>query len=327
MKNAKYLLLLLCLPLLVTGCKKVPKLADGKEVIVEIGDKKFTAEEFFDELKEGYGTSILINMVDKYITEKELNDDLKKEAEENAKSDYDYYYALASSDWNGFLKNYNFNSDDEFKEYLNTMYEQQLVLKNYVKTNVVTDEDLNEYYNENIYGEATVRHILIMPETTDEMTDKEIEEAEKKALDEAKKLIEQLKESKNLATDFETLAKEKSDDEGTAAAGGLLENITNESDLVDEFFEAVVKLEAGKMTTEPVKTQFGYHIIYKISQNEKPSLDTVKEKVTNAVVSELLSAENATYVYWAGLREKYNMTIHDDIIKNNYDATMKQLKD
>ena len=91
--------------------------------------------------------------------------------------------------------------------------------------------------------------------------------------------------------------------------------------------KATVKLEAGKMTSEPVETKYGYHIIYKVSQNEKPSLDTVKEKIVNNLVTELLSAENATYVYWAGLREKHNMTIYDDIIKENYDATMKQLQD
>lgn len=327
MKNAKYLLLLLCVPLLVTGCKKVPKLADGKEVIVEIGDKQYTAEEFFDAMKEDYGTSVLINMVDKYITEKELTDDIKAEAEEEAGALYDYYYAYSGSDWNKFLSNNGFLSDDEFKEYLNTMYQQELVLKKYVAENVVTEEDLNKHYEENIFGENTVRHILIIPEVTDEMTNDEKKEAENKALEEAKELIEQLKKSEKLEEDFTALAKEKSDDTESAKEGGLIENFTNESGLVKEFWEASLKLEVGKMTEEPVKTQFGYHIIYKVSQKEKPSLETVKEKVTDAVVSNLLSAENATYIYWAGLREKYNMNIHDDIIKDNYDATMKQLQD
>ena len=282
MKNAKYLLLLLCLPLLVTGCKKVPKLADGKEVIVEIGDKQYTAEEFFDAMKEDYGTSVLINMVDKYITEKELTDDIKAEAEEEAKALYDYYYAYNGSDWNKFLSSNGFLSDDEFKEYLNTMFKQELVLKKYVSENVVTEEDLNKHYKENIFGENTVRHILVIPEVTDKMTSDEKKEAENKALEEAKALIEQLKKSEKLEEDFTALAKEKSDDTESAKEGGLIENFTNESGLVEEFWEASLKLEVGKMTEEPVKTQFGYHIIYKVSQKEKPSLETVKEKVTDA---------------------------------------------
>ena len=71
-------------------------------------------------------------------------------------------------------------------------------------------------------------------------------------------------------------------------------------------------------TILPLKTYNGVHLI---------TVPTIEKKVTDAVVNNLVSAENATNVYWAGLREKYNMNIHDDIIKNNYDATMKQLQD
>ena len=327
MKKTKYLMLLLCLPLLVTGCKQVPKLADGKEVVVQIGDKQFSAEEFFDELKEEYGTSILINMVDKYITEKEATEEINIDADEQAKSLYDYYYTSAGSEWNSFLSSNGFLNENEFKDYLTNMYKQQGVLKNYVKANAVTEEEINEYYENEIYGESTVRHILIIPEVTDEMTDAEKTEAENKALEEAKELIEQLKTSEKLEEDFTALAKEKSDDEGTKSTGGLLENVTKESNFVEPFWNAVVELEAGKLTLEPVKTEYGYHIIYKVSQKEKPTLDNVKDKIIDSIATDLLNAENATYIYWAGLREKYNMTIYDDIIKENYDATMKQLKD
>ena len=327
MKKTKYLMLLLCLPLLVTGCKQVPKLADGKEVVVQIGDKQFSAEEFFDALKEEYGTSILINMVDEYITEKETTEEINIDAEEQAKSLYDYYYTSAGSEWNSFLSSNGFLNENEFKDYLTNMYKQQGVLKNYVKANVVTEEEINEYYEKEIYGESTVRHILIIPEVTDEMTTTEKTEAENKALEEAKELLEQLKTSDKVEEDFTALAKEKSDDEGTKSTGGLLENVTKESNFVEPFWNAVVKLEAGKLTEEPVKTEYGYHIIYKVSQKEKPTLDNVKDKIIENIAIDLLNAENATYIYWAGLREKYNMTIHDDIIKENYDATMKQLKD
>ena len=44
------------------------------------------------------------------------------------------------------------------------------------------------------------------------------------------------------------------------------------------------------------------------------------------VVNEILSENDATIIYWAGLREKYNMVIHDDIIKNNYEATLNQIQ-
>lgn len=322
----KYLLLLLCLPLLVTGCKYEPKLVDGKEVVVELNGKQFTAEEFFEELKDVSGTSVLVNLVNDYITEQELTDEMKKEAEEQAKAEYESYKAYYGNDWNNFLAYYQFKNDDELIESLESSYKQSLVLEKYLETDVIKEEEIQEEYDKNIYGEATIRHILIKPEVNDNMTSTEKEEEKRKALEEATKLIKQLQESKDLEKDFTNLAKEKSDDTGTASEGGLLENITNESNLVEGFWEAVAKLKVGEMTTEAVETEFGYHIIYKVSQKEKPALDEVKDKVIDNLVDELLSEKNASMIYWAGLREKYNMVIHDEVIKDSYDSTMKLYK-
>ena len=322
----KYLLLLLCLPLLMTGCKKIPQLQDGKQVIVEINGKQFTAEEFFDELKEISGTGVLVNLVNNYIAEQELSDEMKEDAKSQAQSQYDSLYAYYSSDWDNFLRYYGYTSGDAFLAYLQESYMQSATIEQYVRNDVITDEEIQTYYDENIYGEITVRHILISPDVDDDATDEEIEEAEATALEKAKELITQIQNSENLEEDFTNLAKENSDDTGTVEQGGLLENITNESGLVEEFREAANDLEVGEFTTEPVKTRFGYHIIYKVSQKEKPSLDSVKDKVLDGLVSELLSATDAESIYWAGLREKYNMVIYDDIIKDSYDAAMKSLQ-
>ena len=164
------------------------------------------------------------------------------------------------------------------------------------------------------------------PDVTDDMTDTEKKDAKAKALEEATNLINQLKESENLETDFANLAKEKSDDIGTASQGGLLENITNETDLIKEFWEATLKLNVGEMTLEAVETEYGYHIIYKVSQKEKPALDSVKDKVIDGIIEELLSKSNSSLIYWAGLREKYNMVIHDEVIEDSYNSTMKLYK-
>ena len=310
----------------MTGCKKIPQLQDGKQVIVEINGKQFTAEEFFDELKEISGTGVLVNLVNNYIAEQELSDEMKEDAKEQAQSYYDALYASYGSQWNDFLRYYGHTSGDAFLAYLQESYMQSATIEQYVRNDVITDEEIQTYYDENIYGEITVRHILISPDVDDDATDEEIEEAEATALEKAKELITQIQNSENLEEDFTNLAKENSDDTGTVEQGGLLENITNESGLVEEFWEAANDLEVGEFTTEPVKTRFGYHIIYKVSQKEKPSLDSVKDKVLDGLVSELLSATDAESIYWAGLREKYNMVIYDDIIKDSYDAAMKSLQ-
>ena len=321
----KYLLLLLCIPLLITGCKQIPKLQDGKQVVVELNGKQFSAEELFDALKEDYGTQVLVNMIDKYITEQEITDEIKKEAKEQAKSQFDLIYAYYGKNWESYLANYGFANDQELLDQIEINFQQSLVLEKYVKSDAIKEEEIQKYYDDNIYGEITVRHILIKPEVTDDMTDDEEKDAEEKALDKAKELIKQLNEAENLEEKFIELAKEHSDDT-TAKEGGLIENFTNESGLVEEFWEGSLNLEIGKITKEPVETEYGYHIIYKVSQKEKPSLDLVRDKVIDKVLDELLSAENATYIYWAGLREKHGLTIHDDIIKDAYDSTMKNLQ-
>ena len=92
------------------------------------------------------------------------------------------------------------------------------------------------------------KHILINAET---------ENAEQVAQD----IITQL----DGGADFATLAKEKSQDPGSAAEGGELGyfavNGVTTSKMVDEFSKAAQELEAGEYSKTPVKTQFGYHII------------------------------------------------------------------
>ena len=320
----KYLLLLLCLPLLVTGCGKVPELQNGQQVVVEVDGKQFTAEEFFDELKANYGTSALVNLVSNYITDQEITEELAKEAEEKAQSEYDTMYAYYGSNWNQVLASSGYSSGEQLLEDITNNYRQSLVLEEYIKTDVITEEEIQEYYDNDIFGDSSVRHILIIPEVDDDMDEDEEADAKREALEEATKIIETLQDSKNLEEDFQEIAKDQSDDEGTASEGGLLENINSDSGLAEEFWEAARDLKVGEFTTEPIETEFGYHIIYKVSQKDKPTLDEVRDTILDNLVDELLSEENASIIYWAGLREKYNMVIHDDTIKNNYEGTLKQ---
>ena len=320
----KYLLLLLCLPLLVTGCKYEPKLVDGKEVVVELDGKQFTAEEFYEELKDINGTGVLINLVNNYITEKELTEEMEKEALEQAQAELESYKAYYGDEWNNVLVSNDLKNEKDFLNSLEDSYKQSLVLEKYLETDVIKEEEIQEYYDNDIYGEVTVRHILIIPDVDDDMTSTEKEDAKAKALEEAKKIIEKLDRAENVEEKFIELAKEESDDT-TASEGGLIENFTNEN-MDESFWEASLNLEDGKYTTEPVESQYGYHIIYKISQKEKPSLDDVKDKIIENLINELLSEKNASLVYWAGLREKYNMNILDEVIKDSYDSTMKLYK-
>jgi peptidyl-prolyl cis-trans isomerase C len=129
----------------------------------------------------------------------------------------------------------------------------------------MTDDALHKVYDEAIKQtpneqEVHARHILVPTEG------------------EAKDLEAQLKGG----ADFATLAKEKSKDPG-AAEGGDLGWFTKDQ-MVPEFAEAAFKLDKGQVS-DPIKTQFGWHIIKVEDKREKPTptYDQVKGQLENYV--------------------------------------------
>src|SRR5215469_10341240 len=129
----------------------------------------------------------------------------------------------------------------------------------------MSDDALHKVYNEAIKQtpneeEVHARHILVATEG------------------EAKDIEAQLKSG----ADFATLAKQKSKDPG-AADGGDLGYFTKEQ-MVPEFAEAAFKLQKGQIS-DPIKTQFGWHII-KIEDRRirpTPTYDEVKGQLQNYV--------------------------------------------
>jgi len=116
------------------------------------------------------------------------------------------------------------------------------LFSDFAKKNPVTDADAQAEYEKfkaaNSGTEYRARHILVEKE------------------DEAKALIKQI----NGGAKFEELASKNSKDPGSAANGGDLD-FANPSNYVPEFSKALVALKKGEMTQDPVKSQFGYHII------------------------------------------------------------------
>ena len=137
-------------------------------------------------------------------------------------------------------------------------------VQDFIKTNTVTDDMLKAEYERiksSVSGtEYKARHILV---------DKEAD---------AKDIIARLKSE---PAAFEKLAMQKSKDPGSKVRGGDL-GWFDVRGMVPEFGAAVSKLQKGKITEEPVKTQFGYHVIRLDDSRpvEAPPLDAVKPQLT-----------------------------------------------
>lgn len=323
MKKKKLLIGLISLGVLATtGCGKIPKLENGEEVVASLDGKNFTANDLYNELKKQGGSSVLVNMIDTFITNQEITD--SKEAKEYAASlikQYKLSYEQNGADFEAALISNGYANEDEFKEVIATDYKKSEIAKKYIKADI-TDDELKDYYDNHISDELSVKHILIAPEVSDDATDEEKTNAENAALEKAKNLIEQL----NNGADFDTLAKENSSDDATKDNGGVINNVVKEG-YVTEFWNAAYALENGKYTTEPVKTQYGYHIIYKVSHTEKKSLDEMKDTLYNKIVSEKISNDSSLeQKTWVKIREKYNLAINDSTIDSTYKSSIKSLE-
>lgn len=310
------LLLAINIILIINGHKV--KLSDGKEIIASVDGKDFVADDLFDELKEQYGSNNLLNMVDKYIISKEVKDDsdAKTKAKENLESIRSQYES-AGYEWETVLTQYGYSNEDELLNELTTSIQKENVAKQYLKDNL-TDAEINEYYENQVYGTYTVKHILIKPATTDSMTDEEKSAAEDAAKAKAQEVIDKL----NNGEDFASLVKEYSEDTGSVDNEGLVENFTK-GDVDDAFFTETNNLKNGEYSKEPVKSSYGYHVILRVSSTDKKALKDIKDEVMEKIVENKLSDDSTLYTKtWVEIRKKYNFTINDTTLKNAYEKTI-----
>jgi peptidyl-prolyl cis-trans isomerase C len=166
------------------------------------------------------------------------------------------------------------DAGDDYKNQLELARQAILIralFDNYRKTNPVSDADVKAEYDKFVAAnggkEYKARHILVETE------------------DQAKKIMADLKKGAK----FEDIAKKQSKDPGSGANGGDLD-WANPASFVPEFSEAMIKLKKGETTPEPIKTQFGYHIIRvdDIRQAQLPKLEEVKPQITQQLQQQRL---------------------------------------
>lgn len=309
--------------LLVTGCGKVPKLKNGKDAVVTLKGDDISIDDLYGEMKERYALLVLLDMVDKEILNKKYKDtsEIKKEV----KNQINLYLTQFNNDEATLLQQtysaWGVDTMDELTDYLTLQNKKQKAINDYAKK-LIKDSEIEKYYDEKIFGDISAKHILISVNVSENATDAEKQEAEKKALETANEVISKLKNGE----DWDTLAKQYSDDETNKSKGGLLPDFVH-GDMATEFEEAAVALKKGEYTTTPVKTQYGFHIIYKVSQKKKPSLKTVKDDIIDKLASEKLTNEPVINVTaMEALRKEYKVNIQDDKLKDQYERYLKNIK-
>lgn len=123
------------------------------------------------------------------------------------------------------------------------------------------------------YGEFRVRHVLVQLDKDKEAADAAAADADAKA--KATEIAKQLRAAPNDQDLWNTVAKEKSDDPGSKDSGGEL-GFASHGQYISEFEDAVRTLSIGQIS-DPIRTQFGYHVIQLEEKRDASQTDIVKK--------------------------------------------------
>lgn len=311
---------------ITTGCGKVAKLKTDNKTVLALNKTKITAEDYYNEIKKS-SIETLIDMMDKKILSKKYkeNDDEKKYINDQISQIKTYYQDEDS--YLAIIKQYfKVNSEEELKDKLSIQYKRQEAVKDYVKDGI-KDDEIEKYYNENVYGDIKASHILISVNTSDDTSDEDKEKLKTEAYNKAKDIIKKL----DSGEDFKKLAKEYSEDSTNAKNGGDL-GYFNKDDMDPNFWDAALKLEKDKYTTEPVESAYGYHIILKTGEKKKKSLKSMKNKIKETLRDKKMDSDKTLfYDSLIAIREKNKLTFGDSELEKEYknymDNLIKQAKD
>lgn len=291
---------------------RIAKLENGLEPVASIDGLTVTAEDLYEDMKEIYSVSNLLDIIDNKILEEkypetdEMNTELNDQAEKYYNM-YNQYYGYSKEE---FLTKNGFGSERAFIEYLRLQYRRTQYTDDYIKEQI-TDKEIEKYYEDKVYGDINTKHILV--KVSSSATDEEKKEAENLA----KEIITKLNEGKS----FDEVKDEYKDKITYEELGYKAYNASLES----AYMEAMQKLENNSYTKEPVQTSYGYHVIYRIDQKEKPALEDVKEEIITSLVSEHKSEDTSVqYKALEKMREDAKLKFTDTVLEKKYETYKSQ---
>lgn len=310
---------------LLSGCgaKTIPTLKNGDQAVVTFKDDvKISINDFYSELKSKYGTEVILNMIDKTILEKKYSDYVE-EAKKNADSVMSQLEASYGDKLLSAIQTYTgYQTIDEYKNYVYLSNLQNKAAEEYAKNNI-SEKEIKKYYNDEIKPDIKVSHILISVNYATDASDEDKTKAKDEAKAKAQEVLDKLKaaDKSKIADTFSELAKEYSNDDSSKNEGGNLGFINTDTlgSNYDKLVAEAYKLKDGEYSSNIVETELGYHLVYRTETKEKASLDDVRDKIMDALVSDYLSKNQEAYIKsMQAVRKEYGMDIVDDDLNTNY---------
>ena len=279
----KYLIVLSVLVLLLAGTLAYVLIRSGGkgDVVARVDGQPVSKDELYELMVQSNGQAALDSLISQKLVELEAKEqnitatdaEVQKELDEVA----EYYGGLDVFEQS--LKTYNLTLED-VKEDLAVQVKLEKLMK--LKINV-TDNEIQEYFtaNKELYDveeQVKASHILV--------------DTEEKA--------QEIRQKLEAGGDFAELAKTNSQDTTNKDQGGDLGTISR-GQMVEEFEEAAFSLPVGEIS-QPVKTEYGYHII-KVTEKipaREGTLAENKEGIRDTLFNQKMQTE-----YSAWLDEQY----------------------
>ncbi len=296
--------------------ERIATLKNGEEPIVKVGKNTYTADNLYTKMKSHYNVSQLLDQIDDDLLTKLYpeDNDMKNEIKQNAEYYINMYKQYYNYTEEQFLSSNGFANYNAFLEYLRLDYRRKKYLDKYVEDNL-TDKEIENYYNKNVYGDINCQHILV--ETSEEEDSKKLKDAE------GKKLAEEIISKINDGTSWENIKKDYKDKVTFEDLGYQ----SWDSDLEESFKTALKEMDNKSYSKEPVKTSYGYHVIYRIDQKKVESLKKTKKKIISKLVEEKKEADsNLQYKALINLRNEKNIKFYDTDMESKYNDYKKQYK-
>lgn len=256
-----------------------------KEVIAKTDAGDVTKGELYTNMKKTAGASVLTQLVQEKVLDKK--------------------YKVSDKEIDNKLKEYKTQLGDQYtalekqygKDYLKEQVKYELLTQKAAKDNIkVTDDEIKEYW-EGLKGQIRASHILVADKKTAEEIEKKLKKGEK----------------------FDALAKEYSTDTGSATNGGELGWISKDNEQLDSTFrKAAFKLKTNEVS-DPVKTQFGYHIIKKTEERGK--YDDMKKELKSEVLEQKLNDSNAVQEAVQKVMKKADIEVKDKDLKDTFNTS------
>ncbi|MCL2560619.1 MAG: peptidylprolyl isomerase [Turicibacter sp.] len=267
--------------------------------IATLGDAQLTVDELFEQLVARFaltGNSAAMSYIDLNILDQTFDvdhDDVRENINVAMRNMMGLFYPQ--------MEMMGLTTEREIFDHFLLMLLQEVAFES---ADFQPDEARVQELYENYVPHRSVFHILV--ETYDEATE----------------MIDELQEIDNndlLVERFAELAFDHSLCD-SSFSGGFLGSLTIPSRMVEEFEVAAFALEEDTFTTEPVLTEFGYHIIF---VNEFSEGLTLEEHREFEIARLQMNPEHFTH-FMIGLRAEHHLTFHHELLQIQYDAIVRQ---